>query len=142
MVEASVWIFTFVYRLNDGDVFTTRDVLGFGSRAAVDNALKRFVARGLITRLARGVFMRSFGTTRKISIEEIARVKAAAFKKSVAQTDAAAEVCFDVASSQGLLLRKADVRGTKVAVGGRSSSFMVAGKRVHLRRSRKLEREK
>ena len=39
-----------------GGVYTARDFLDFGSRAAVDKALSRLTARGQIRRISRGVY--------------------------------------------------------------------------------------
>lgn len=41
-----------------GVPFTTRQILGFGSRAAVDQALSRLVKEKRISRIARGVYVR------------------------------------------------------------------------------------
>lgn len=42
-----------------GEVFTSRDFLGLGTRAAIDQALARLVKAGQIDRVARGIFIRS-----------------------------------------------------------------------------------
>ena len=43
-----------IYGLGKGSVFTANDFLDIGGRAAVDKALSRLSARGVIRRLARG----------------------------------------------------------------------------------------
>ncbi|MBI4454585.1 MAG: type IV toxin-antitoxin system AbiEi family antitoxin domain-containing protein [Acidobacteria bacterium] len=41
-----------------GELFTAREFLGLGTRAAVDQALSRLAKSGLIVRVTRGVYMR------------------------------------------------------------------------------------
>ena len=67
-----------------GVLFTTRDLLTYGGRSAVDNAISRMVTRGTIHRVARGVFVRSPMVVSKLSALEIARAKAGAFAKEIA----------------------------------------------------------
>lgn len=45
-----------VERLGRGAVFVTRELLGLGSRAAVDEALSRLTKEGVIRRLGRGLY--------------------------------------------------------------------------------------
>lgn len=64
-------------------IFTTRDLLKYGLRNAVDQALFRLVNCGFITRLARGVFVKTEEQPRSISLLEIALVKAQAFGRTI-----------------------------------------------------------
>ncbi len=45
-----------IYRNKRGWVFSPKDFVSFGSRAAVDQALSRLVKRGMIRRLSRGLY--------------------------------------------------------------------------------------
>jgi hypothetical protein len=64
-----------------GKLFSTRDCLNFGTRAAVDQALYRLVNDGVITRIARGLFARIAGNTPIPTAVEIAEAKASAFHR-------------------------------------------------------------
>lgn len=78
---ATAGILAHIERLNPKAMFTTRDVLQYGSRGAVDTCLYRLVKAGTIRRLARGVFIRDRNA--KPRVEEIASVKAIAFGKLI-----------------------------------------------------------
>lgn len=78
---ASAAILLHILQLSPTTIFTTREVLQYGRRAAVDQCLCRLVHINFIRRLARGVFTRDFETTP--SAEEIAQAKAVAFGKRV-----------------------------------------------------------
>ena len=60
-------------------IFTTREVLIYGTRTAVDSALSRMVEREVIARLARGVFVRD--DSAEPTVAEIASAKAKAYGK-------------------------------------------------------------
>lgn len=62
-------------------IFTTRDLLSYGSRASVDQALYRLVKQRAIIRLARGVFIRDGSKIPKIA--DVASAKAQAFGKQI-----------------------------------------------------------
>jgi hypothetical protein len=107
----------FIHRLKDGDIFTTRDVIGCGKRSAVDQALKRCVADEIITRIARGVFMRDYMRRfRNVSAEEVARIKAQSFRKSFL------------------------VDNNTFRVDGRASSFAFGDTRIQLQEIRRKQR--
>lgn len=74
----------FVVSLSFGKLFTTRECLLFGPRNAVDQALSRLVKRGMIVRVARGVFMREGSDVNSISVLDVARVKAESFGRKIA----------------------------------------------------------
>lgn len=96
-----------------GQLLTTRELLGFGTRAAIDQTTYRLVKWGFIVRVARGVFMRRGSP--EPSLLEVAKAKAMAFGKQIYQHggNAANELGF---SSQG------NAEAT-FACSGRSSSF-------------------
>ena len=78
---ASAYIQRHILRLPATTIFTTRELLQYGSRGAVDQTLYRLVQAKIIIRLAWGVFVRddSFNP----SLETILRAKAAAWGKIV-----------------------------------------------------------
>jgi Family of unknown function (DUF6088) len=73
----------YIALLEEGEIFTTRDVLQFGMRAAVDRALSRLVCAERIRRLARGVFVKVSTFKREYSDLEIATAKAQAFGRKI-----------------------------------------------------------
>ena len=72
-----------VSNLLDGQIFTTRDCLKYGTRQNVDNALYRCVKERWIIRISRGVFTRYSSKFEFPSFAEIARIKAEAFGKKL-----------------------------------------------------------
>lgn len=79
MAAASVLLH--ILRLSPTTVFTTRDVLQYGRRGAIDQCLYRMVKTNFIRRLARGVFVRDPHVNP--SPEEIAEIKARSFGKLI-----------------------------------------------------------
>jgi len=75
----------YIQLLEEGQIFTTRDVLQFGQRGAVDKVLSRLVFAGRIRRLARGVFVKDSTFLRQFSDLEIATAKAQAFGRRILQ---------------------------------------------------------
>lgn len=79
---------SFVMNMHHKVIFTSADLLAFGSRNAVDIELCRLVKRGLIKRLANGVFSLSLEEPEESpSASEIARIKAERFGKHVIVAD-------------------------------------------------------
>jgi len=84
-MAASSLIRRHILTLPEGGTFTTRDVLCFGTRAAVDQALSRMVKARKIRRLARGVFAKDPSYSEEYSLFEIAKLKAQAFGRKITQ---------------------------------------------------------
>jgi len=104
-----------IQRLPRGSLFTTRDMLGYGSRASVDQTMYRLVKRGEILRLARGVFMVEAPDARLPSPVEVAMVKARSFARTILTHGR------DIAQSLGII---ADGNAEPTfTIDGRSSSF-------------------
>lgn len=82
-MSTTLFIRRHIYALPDSTPFSTRSLLCYGSRTAVDKALYRMVKTRFIERLARGVFVRVRRSRMHIGIEEIASVKARAFGKVI-----------------------------------------------------------
>ena len=83
-MEVASAIRRFVNALPDNQLFSTRDLLSFGTRTAVDNNLSRMVKNQQIFRVARGLFIKCIIALEKLSLVDIARAKAAAFGKNIA----------------------------------------------------------
>jgi hypothetical protein len=111
-------------RLPATQIFTTRELLQYGKRSAVDQALYRMVQSGFIIRLARAVFVRdaSFEPT----VQEIAEAKMTAWNKAIfTHADdllSAMKLAHETASNVHV-----------VAVDGPSSSFDTIAGRVELK---------
>ena len=105
----------FVALLPQGKLFTTREVLAFGSRSAVDTALFRLVNALVIRRLARGVFIRNDFPARRPAAAEVARVKAESFGRRIVTHGQ------EAAWRLGLAREPQDPH--MYAIGGRSSAF-------------------
>jgi len=65
--------------------FTTRSVLSYGNRPAVDQVLSRFVKDGFIRRLARGIFVRDQAKRISFSTWDIANLKSGSFQRKMAK---------------------------------------------------------
>lgn len=112
-----------IFQSRPGDLLTTREFLSFGTRSAVDKALQRCVKRGIIARLARGVFTREPVMTMPTALE-IATVKAKAFAKRVVRHAA------DLLTQINLVEHAKD--DANFYINGRSSSFAYNNKRIYL----------
>ncbi|MCC7528733.1 MAG: type IV toxin-antitoxin system AbiEi family antitoxin domain-containing protein [Candidatus Melainabacteria bacterium] len=82
-MTASAFVRRYVYQLKDGQVFSTREVLHLGSRTSIDQALRDLVKKGMIVRLARGVYRRGDDTLPLPAPLEVATVKATAYGKDL-----------------------------------------------------------
>lgn len=99
----------FVRGIPEGKLFTTRDLLSYGKRGAVDQATRRMVNKRILQRVARGVFCK-IGVTGDFCFPawEVARTKAEAFGRQVATLcsllpDQLGELAFAVASDAALV---------------------------------------
>ncbi len=116
----------YIHHLVDGKIFTTRDCLAFGKRAAVDQALYRLVKIGWIRRLARGVFVKELGYMKDFSIFEIAKAKAESFGRRIVEQPLF--VAETYTENYG--------KRPKVAIfliDGRSSQFHIEGRKVQFK---------
>jgi hypothetical protein len=112
----SAWIRNHLGQLRRDQLFTTRDMLSYGKRRAVDSALSRMVKNAEIVRLAWGVFVRAdHPALDSITDREVAEEKADAFGKRLMTHQA------DVAASHGLPAEPN--RRSVYQVDGRSSRF-------------------
>ena len=120
----SGYIHLHIMRLPMTQIFTTRELLQYGTRGAVDQALYRMVESGFITRLARAVFVRDASFSPPV--EEITEAKMKAWNKSIF-THA------DNLLATFQLTPKKHNDAHVVAVDGPSSSFQTVAGRVELR---------
>lgn len=114
-----------IENLAAGVIFSTRDVLKYGSRTAVDQALWKFVKTGYIDRLARGLFKKADGA-RCPTIDEIAAEKAAAFARIICTIGGVA--------AEKLNIAPCHEKPHTYATSGSSSSFVAGNVRIHLKR--------
>jgi hypothetical protein len=124
-MSATSFIRKMIYGLPEGGTFTTRDCLGYGARAAVDQALSRCVKNGLIRRLARGVFVKDPDQECTFTPIEIATLKAKSFGHTI--TKHASTIAFELG------LKVGDSTEPTFATDGQSSSFRMGDLRIHLK---------
>lgn len=112
-------------------IFTTREMLHHGSRSSVDSTLSRLVGKGVIRRLAAGVFVAAKDLLQLPSAFEIAAARAQAFCKRLVKPVMASQLSEDST--------------TFLTDGCRSSIATVHGrlhfKPVSMRKLKALERQ-
>lgn len=108
---------THIFRLPERTLFTSRDLLIYGTRASVDQTIYLLVKKAEILRLARGVFMRMPRDGWRPSVEQIVSAKAKAFHRIIALHPA------EAAKRLGLSTRR-DAE-LLFACSGRTSTFKV-----------------
>jgi hypothetical protein len=113
----------FIFNLPKGVIFSTRELLNFGKRAAVDQCLSRLVKKGDIRRLAWGLFMREDFDVATPSTIVIATEKARAFGRQI-RVDG-----LEAARRLGLL-SFCEPHEITYATDGRSSSFKINNIRI------------
>lgn len=117
-----------ILRLGTGKPFTTRDLLNYGTRAAVDQATSRLVKDGEIMRLARGVFFApALGRQKVFTAFEIARIKAESFGKRI--------ITYAGRAAERLGLTYESERKLIFSINGSSSSFKFGEAIIHFRKT-------
>jgi Family of unknown function (DUF6088) len=114
-MSTSAFIKRHIFKLPPEVIFSTRDMLNYGPRAAVDQCLYRLVKSGRIIRLSWGLFIKDEFDGPLPTTFEVAKAKAEAFGRKII-SDAA-----DAAKRLGLT-RFANERAT-YAINRGSSSF-------------------
>ncbi len=105
-------------------LFTSRDLLSFGTRSQVDNAVHSLAKSGEIVKATRGVFARR-ERTQPFSVVEVATVKAQSFGRRIISHAA------NIAEKIGLLqTRDAE---HYFAIDGKTSSFRFGQVVIHLK---------
>ena len=117
----------FISGLPRGQPFSTREVIGIGTRSSIDTGLHRLVEKGILLRLARGVFMRDQVGNELPSVEEMARLKAQSFNKKIFTSG--------IRAAEKLGLVDGVSKEATFITTGCSSSFvyLAKGKRIHFR---------
>ncbi len=116
-----------IARLQEGQIFTSREFLSYGTRAAIDQALYRLVKSGYIRRLARGVFIVPQAGARSPTPLEVAAAKARAFAKHIFQHGAEAGKMLGILAEGN--------REITYSTNGPSSSFRYGNIVIHFKRS-------
>lgn len=121
-----------IFRLPEGKLFTSRDLLGYAPRSTVDRTMYILVKKGIVVRVARGVFMRETADGWRPSIEEVVKVKAEAFGRTVHMHPKTA--------AKKMRLTEVKDDNPRYWSSGASSSFIVGSVRVflHVASRRKL----
>ncbi|HMO21390.1 MAG TPA: DUF6088 family protein [Candidatus Melainabacteria bacterium] len=82
-MSTAAFIKRHIFSLPSDQLFTTRELLQYGTRNAVDLTMFKLVRSGAITRITYGVFQRAPFIVSKPSILDVARVKASAFGRRI-----------------------------------------------------------
>lgn len=114
-----------VNRMPEGTIFTTRDMLVFGMRTAVDQALCWLVRKEKIRRLARGVFAKCDDAETTFTELQIVKAKAHAFGRRIIEKPLSSEAI-------------------TYCVEGHSSKFCIGKTTIHFKKvgQRKIELSK
>ncbi len=115
----------YIFSLTHETIFSTREFLSFGKRAAVDKCLSRLVERGDIIRLARGLFKRLDGNEFPAPFV-IALHKAKAFGKEIAIS------AIDAAKSLALIDEDEISHQLTYTLNGHSTKFRCGKNTIYL----------
>lgn len=121
--------------------FTTRELLNYGNRSAIDNCIYRLIQEGEIYRITRGVFVRakSGGKRPHFTQREIAEVKANSFGRKLHTHPF--KKAKEIAIRLGLIrpgqkwIKECEELESTYETSGPSSSFMFEGKRVYFKKT-------
>jgi hypothetical protein len=126
-------------RMGDGQIFTTRSIIGIGSRPAIDNAISALVKEGAIVRLARGVFAKA-PLHQMPAPFVIARIKAESFGREFLEHQEATAQRISLTEK----LPPKSRNFVYATTASSSSSFQYGRVRIHLKaisaRRRQLQR--
>jgi len=106
----------FIKKLDRDTIFTTRDLLTFGTRSSVDNAVYNLVNREEMVRIIPGVFSLP-GSKRKLSLKELAIIKAKSFGHRIIKHAS------EIASDLGLASSRVPDNEVWFATSGSKSAF-------------------
>jgi Family of unknown function (DUF6088) len=124
-MSTSAFIKRHIFKLPADVIFSTRDMLNYGPRAAVDQCLYRLVKSGRIIRLAWGTFIKEEYDGPLPTTLEVAKAKAEAFGRKIISHAA------DTAKRLGLT--KFGNERTTYAINGGSSSFKYKEQVIHFK---------
>lgn len=106
-------------------IFTTRELLHYGKRNQVDQVMYKLVKIGFLTRLVRGVFIKTEINQREISVLEVATIKAESFGRRIMK--------HRVDSAKELGLPQEENPDPSFEIDAHSSSFMFGPIKVLLK---------
>jgi hypothetical protein len=133
-MSATYKIRLFAARLAPDEIFHTSQLLSFGTRWAVDQALCRMVQAGTIHRLARGLFISAGPAAALVTLKQAAEKKVEAFGNKIVEHATDAAYRLGIGSSPNLQ--------PTFATSGSSSSFLFNDQvRVHFRRASAKKRK-
>jgi Family of unknown function (DUF6088) len=124
-MSTSAFIKRHIFKLLPRVIFSTRDMLNYGPRAAVDQCLYRLVKSGRIIRLAWGLFMKEEYDGPLPTILEVAKAKAGAFGRKIISDAADA--------AKRLELTNVANGRTTYAINSGSSSFRYNHQVIHFK---------
>jgi hypothetical protein len=133
-MSATYKIRLFTARLAPGEIFSTSQLLSFGTRWAVDQALCRMVKSGAIHRLARGLFIAEGPLATLVTAAQAAQRKAAAFGHEIVEHAADAAYRLGIGSNP-------NASPTFATAAGSSSFLFNETTRVFFRRASAKKRK-
>lgn len=121
--------------------FTTRDLLNYGNRSAIDDCIYRLIQENAIHRIARGVFVRTRpnGSYPWFTEREVAEIKANSFGRKL-QTHPFKKAK-EIAIRLGMIklgqkwIGECNKLDSTYEISGPSSSFMYQGKRIYFKKT-------
>jgi len=130
-----------LYGLETDQPFTTRELLNYGNRSAIDNCIFRLIEEGVIHRITRGVFVvrKSSGKPPHYTQREIAEIKANSFGRKL-QTHPF-KLAKELAVRLGIIKLGEKFKGecneidSTYETSGPSSSFIYDRKRVYFKKT-------
>jgi hypothetical protein len=133
-MSATYKIRLFTTRLEPGEMFSTSQLLSFGTRSAVDQAMCRMVKSGGVHRLARGLFIVAGPLATLVTAAQAAERKAEAFGHKIVEHAADAAYRLGIGSNPNA--------SPTFATAAASSSFLFnQTRRVHFRRASAKKRK-
>ncbi len=73
----------YVCSLETDQFFSTKDLIGIGKRSTIDNGISRLVNKGLVVRVARGLFVKQGFDLSTLTIDSIVAAKSKAFGREI-----------------------------------------------------------
>lgn len=143
-MSTAAFVRSYINHLPKDQPFATRELLAFGNRDAIDRQLGLLVMKGMILRMARGVFVRVDVGMVLPPIGAIARTKARAFGKHIVEHGSNLAKEFNLRKNVAAMSPKQRIRHQKdeeelkhsaarFAVLGSTSSFETYYGRVHFK---------
>lgn len=126
-MSTATFIKRHIFSLPSDHLFTTRELLQYGTRNAVDLILFKLVRSGVITRITYGVFQRAPLSVSTPSIARVARVKASAFGRKIFSFGSTAAV------QSGLTTEEPCLNKVTFYIDGSTTSFRYGNLRIEFR---------